>query len=645
MVEMKIKSQTLENFKGVKESTVTFDGKNARITGENGSGKTTYADGHNFLWNDTDYEGNSRPDVRTEGADDGQITTVREVVEVNGREFAFEKSQKVKTSKPDAEGKIKTTKTNTFTINEVPKSARDAADWLKNEVGIDDKTFRMLSHPDALLQMAADKKGRSQVRDILFGMADNVTDAEIASKHEELAEVAGMLQKYTVEEITAQQNATKRKIRENYGTNGERVDDRIGGLLAAKQTVDEAAVKQERADNDAAIKKADETLEGINKELEQIAEKRQSCQWSISEGRKKAAEQARERKSDALAEYNRVSGELNKLDSDIRAENIVLTGAKNDKERYETHLRIANDWIANERAKKFSNVCPTCGQIIPEEKIAEKRALFEQERKGEISRHKAEAETAKKDIKDAEKRIKDAEKKITELQIKRRDLVGVLGDKKSAYETAEQSVRTAENEFDDTELTSEIASLDAKATELREKYARFKSARSELVEQSREISGKYAVIENNRQIDAKVEELKNQRVNWEQAKADCEKILDQLATLDMLKNQHMQDSINAHFHIVKWKLFDRQANGELRTDLCEPMVDGHDLSAMNTGRKILAKLDIIDGLQRHYGCFYPVWLDNAEALTSNTTERIDMQSQLIMLCAVENEPLKVTTVG
>ena len=95
---MKIKSQTLENFKGIKESTVTFDGKDARITGENGSGKTTYADAHNFLWNDTDYEGNSRPDVRPEGADDGQITVVREVVEVNGREFTFEKSQKVKTS-------------------------------------------------------------------------------------------------------------------------------------------------------------------------------------------------------------------------------------------------------------------------------------------------------------------------------------------------------------------------------------------------------------------------------------------------------------------------------------------------------------------------------------------------------------------
>ena len=641
---MRIKELTVKNFKGVQESTVTLDGKDARITGENGSGKTTYADAHNFLWNDTDYEGNSRPDVRPEGADDGQITTVREVVEVNGREFTFEKSQKVKTSKPDAEGKVKTTKVNTYSINEVPKSQRDAADWLKNEVGIDDKTFRMLSHPDALLQMAADKKGRSQVRDILFGMADNVTDAEIASKHEELAEVAELLQKYTVEEITAQQNATKRKIRENYGTNGERIDDRIGGLLAAKQTVDEASVKQERADNDSAIKKADETLEGINKELEQIAEKKQSCQWSISEGRKKVAEKARQRCDDAFVEFNNASVELSRIDIQISAINTVLSGEKNDKERYESSLKIANNQISEEKKRKFSNVCPTCGQIIPEEKIAEKRALFEQDRKGAITRHKTEVEAAKKGIKSAEDRIKDREEKIAALEKKREEVRAELVEKRTALDVAEQSVNTAENEFDDTELTSEIANLDAKATELREKYARLKSAKNELVEQSRDISAKYAVIENNKQIDAKVAELQSQRLAYEQAKADCERILDQLTRLDMLKNQHMQDSINAHFHIVKWKLFDRQANGELRTDLCEPMVDGHDLSAMNTGRKILAKLDIIDGLQRHYGCFYPVWLDNAEALTSNTTERIDMQSQLIMLCAVENEPLKVTVV-
>ena len=105
----------------------------------------------------------------------------------------------------------------------------------------------------------------------------------------------------------------------------------------------------------------------------------------------------------------------------------------------------------------------------------------------------------------------------------------------------------------------------------------------------------------------------------------------------MLKNQMAQDSINAHFNAVKWKLFDRQANGELRTDLCEPMVDGHDIAGMNTGRLVLAKLDIVNGLQKFYCKSYPVWLDNAECLTSNTTERIQMDAQLIMLCAVEGQ--------
>ena len=112
-----------ENFKGVKRGVLTFDGKNARITGENGSGKSTYADAHAFLWMNTDYAGNANPDVRPDkDCDDGMVTRVVETIQCGDKTFTFEKIQKVKTSKPDAEGKVKTTKVNSYSINSVPKS-------------------------------------------------------------------------------------------------------------------------------------------------------------------------------------------------------------------------------------------------------------------------------------------------------------------------------------------------------------------------------------------------------------------------------------------------------------------------------------------------------------------------------------------
>ena len=41
---MKIKSLAFQNFKGCKNATYTFHGKNVTVCGENGSGKTTIFD-------------------------------------------------------------------------------------------------------------------------------------------------------------------------------------------------------------------------------------------------------------------------------------------------------------------------------------------------------------------------------------------------------------------------------------------------------------------------------------------------------------------------------------------------------------------------------------------------------------------------
>ena len=91
---MRLLSIEAENFKGVRHGVLTFDGKNARITGENGSGKSTYADAHAWMWMDTDYAGNSKPDIRPDGADcdDGVVTRVTETTR-HSRLRRFRKSR------------------------------------------------------------------------------------------------------------------------------------------------------------------------------------------------------------------------------------------------------------------------------------------------------------------------------------------------------------------------------------------------------------------------------------------------------------------------------------------------------------------------------------------------------------------------
>lgn len=637
---MKLISIELENFKGVKHGLFELNGKDARITGQNGSGKSTYADAHAWMWMDTDYAGNSKPDIRPDGADcdDGVVTRVTETIQCGDKTFTFEKIQKVKTSKPDAEGKVKVTKVNSYSINSVPKSQRDAFAWLTDNAGLDEKLYPILSSPDALLRLASDKKGRNTVRDILFGMADNLSDAEVASKSPELKDIAELLKTYTVEEITAMQNSTKRKIRDNYGRNGEILDSRIGGLLDAKTEVDEKAVRKARQENSDAREIFESRKIEIRGDINSLSDKKAACQKSLTEGRKACAEKVLEEREALLKKKDALYKKQSQIHAEMSKVQVILSSGQSAMDTWMREVKRCKAELDAVKERKFTGGnCPTCGQRLPAKRLEAMKVKFEKSIEDDTKSLTVSGKTAQDRYVAEKENVAKSKKELAGWQKKYDKASADMSELNNQIESISARIKTAENEFDNTELNSEITSIEAQIAGLEEEYKDCQSQISELTAQASEINRQFTLIENNLSIDKKVEGLKKDRIAYEQAKANCEKILDQLATLEMLKNQMAQDSINAHFGIVKWKLFDRQANGELRTDLCEPMVDGHDIAGMNTGRLVLAKLDICNALQKFYGKEYPVWLDNAECLTSNTVERIQMDAQLIMLCAVEGQ--------
>ena len=530
------------------------------------------------------------------------------------------------------------TKVNSYAVNSVPKSQRDAFSWLTDNAGLDEKLYPILSSPDALLRLASDKKGRSAVRDILFGMADKLTDAEVASKSPELKDICELLQKYTVEEITAMQNSSKRKIRENYGRNGEILDSRIGGLLDAKTEVDEKAVRKARQENSDAREVLEARKIEIKDEINSLSDKKAACQKSLADGRKACAEKVLTEREKLLGKKDTLYNTVAQITAEMNKITLRLNSYKSEMNTWLTEAKRCKAELDAVKERKFTGgTCPTCGRRLPAKRLEAMKVKFEKSVADDTETYTKSGIAAQEKYKSAKAEAEKAQKEFDALKKKHdktsaeRDAIGT----EIADITAR--IKTAENEFDSTELDSEITSIDSQIARLEEEYKNCQSQISELTAQAAEINRQFALIENNLSIDGKIEQLKKDRIAYEQAKADCEKILDQLATLEMLKNQMAEDSINAHFNVVKWKLFDRQANGELRTDLCEPMVDGHDIAGMNTGRLVLAKLDICNALQSFYSKEYPVWLDNAECLTSNTTERIKMDAQLIMLCAVEGQ--------
>lgn len=166
---------------------------------------------------------------------------------------------------------------------------------------------------------------------------------------------------------------------------------------------------------------------------------------------------------------------------------------------------------------------------------------------------------------------------------------------------------------------------------------------SELRKRLDNVNAELGKAVHNVQIDEQISEMRHKRREYEQAKADSEKILYQLSLVSKKKNELLVEEINANFGIVKWILFDYQKNGEYK-ETCIPTVDERRFGdSTNTGREIVAKLDICNSLQKFFGINLPVFLDNAESI--NDFNIPDMDCQLILMNVTENENLKLENVA
>lgn len=92
---------------------------------------------------------------------------------------------------------------NKYFVNDVPKTLKDFNAYLD----IDMNMFKMCSNINAFLNQKP-----VEMREYLFGLVGDVTDLDIVSQKAELAELVPLLNKYTVEELSAMNKATKAKI-------------------------------------------------------------------------------------------------------------------------------------------------------------------------------------------------------------------------------------------------------------------------------------------------------------------------------------------------------------------------------------------------------------------------------------------------
>lgn len=670
---MILKSLHLENFKGAKDKIYKF-GKTTRVSGMNRLGKTTIATAWFWLLADKNYELVSNPNIRPDDVEEC-VPTVTAVLDVDGKEIAIAKMQKRKVGKPDANGISKVTITNTYEINSVPKTERDFRADLE-ELGLSFDNFLVCSHPDVFT-----RQKQADMRKVLFKLASAKTDVEIAAMSKDTKDVAKLLEAYKYEEIEAMNNASKKKAAEQL----DAIPNQIVGLEKAKVDVDVAEQELAKADLERKIAEVDQKIAGAGNAVESLRQEEMQLQFDMSGIMQTMNRELSNQRNNIEVELFGCTTELDRfkptislkekqIDDNAKAIADADTERKKLGEQYNFEKAKAFDetpylfdeskWVFDES----TTVCSLCGQTLPAEKIEQLKADFETRKefaKADAARRLADAKNsfiAQKNSNLNEIKAKGFTKKslIEELTKKNADLNTEIDALKKQERDAiakkeELSKQLSEVlEEADYSLNEEYVKLNARHNEVLAEIERLQAAddaeiveslkieKEDLKSQLEEINKIIAQAANNIRIDEQIADMQKKQREYEQAKADAEKILHQLKEVSKRKNELLVEEINQHFGIVSWKLFDYQKNGEYK-EVCVPMVDGKEFGVTtNTGREIQAKLDICNSFQKFFDMYVPIILDGAESLNDEYIPAVD--TQLILLTVTEDKQLKVEDV-
>jgi DNA repair protein SbcC/Rad50 len=472
-------------------------------------------------------------------------------------------------------------------------------------------------------------------RNILISISGNIDDSTVAAKRKEFQRLLDKMQGKSLDEYRKELVMRKKKLRAELDTIPARIDEQDRSKPESKDwkaIQDEIDILKNNMDNiDSEIADESKKYQGVYTQRSERQKRIGDLRLAISNCEFKARQNFNNQLNDKQTNIDAIKVTIRRIESDIQQAQKYATDNQNRiAEITNKIVALRAEWgKVNAEYLTISDsdeICPTCKQHLPEDSIAEKRETMlanftatKAQRLADISAQGKKLKAQADDIKvpaeseadSLEQRLREAHESLTIAEKYEIKTVAAILANDTAYHEAKK----------------ELESLEAAAEmDVPNENRDLKLKRSGYQDRINILSVEIGKKDQIKICEDRIEELKRQESVFAQQLADLESDEFVISEFVRAKVDMLESKINGMFTGVQFKLFDTQLNGGL-VECCDTLITGVPWQDANNAAKINAGIEIINVLSDYYGVSAPIWIDNAESITSinrTSAQRIEL---------------------
>ncbi len=653
MKTIQLNRMELRNFKGVSEANYDFHTDQTTISGDNATGKSTIFDAYLWCLFDKNQQGNT-PKVQPLDENNEvrhKLTTgVRLYLSLDGNPLIVERTLKEDWVKPRgaAEMICKGTKSE-YAINEVPMTKTQYNAKLEEILPLD--RWFLLSAVGIIPAMEQ-KACRAQLQQIAPAIDEHALAAPYPAVALALARGLNIdelqattkrqktLAKQEIDGIPAALDAQDRLRVEDDWTEIENQLSVVKTSIAHAQSEIEAL--QTATVDEAALQQATAQRQAIARLSQEVSDRQLAAQNAYRQQRSQAERELQ----DIAAETGSIE---RRLAISLQNSKRYLDLINAEKSRI---AALREQWKAKNAetytAPAISTTCPTCGQPLPPERIAEARAKAEQvwneTKAADLHAIQAQAEACKQRIDgyaaaDAEAATKDTADQArletlqqNHLQAEQALAALRLPEAILAEDKPYQALLTQLQE-----ATAAAAQTPADNGDTQAAIAQYKADITDLTAQQEALLRRLAARDTNQRIATERARLEERQRELADIIAQAEGVEQQVQAYRKAKITAVENGVSSLFRMVRWKMYEPNMTNDGEREICTALIDGVPYEQQNRATQVNAGIDIVNAFAQAYSVSTPLFVDNAEAVTN----LLPTNGQCITLVVVKGSKLTV----